>query len=86
MPRGSALSGLEKLLTNMAQDLKELKKEVAKLGRRGAVAGIGKRRGRKPKPKKPCTERGCKRPIYAKGLCVNHYQKARREAQAKKSK
>ena len=47
MPRGSALSGLEKLLTAIATELKGLKKQVNKLGKKRGKPG--RKPGRKPK-------------------------------------
>jgi hypothetical protein len=104
MARGSALSGLEKLLTNIVSEIKELKKQISKVGRQAGKPGpkpkrgrpgrpklkkagrpkilkaaAGKKPGRKPS-KKGCSVRGCKNKHYAKGLCVNHYQSARLKA------
>ena len=99
MPRGSALSGLEKLLTAIATELKGLKKQVNKLGKKkgkpgrkpkkAARMGRPKAKGRVVKRRagrkagKKCSIRGCKKKQYAKGFCVNHYQQARRKARLK---
>jgi len=57
MPRGSVLSGLEKLLKNIASELKGLKRQVAKLAKKRGKPGRkpgpkpGRKPGRKPGPK-----------------------------------
>ncbi len=69
----------------------KLEKQVGKINERVPI-----KRGRPPKAakattagrKKPgrkkiratCSIRGCKESHYSKGLCVNHYQQARRRA------
>ena len=52
-----------------------IKKKAGK--KRGRPKKVTVKRGRKPGPKKICSKRGCKKPVVAKGLCINHYQQMR---------
>jgi hypothetical protein len=65
MPRGSVLSGLERLLGDIRDGLKELKKQVEKLSNAGLPAMGGARRGRKP-GRKPKAKRGAGKRVVAK--------------------
>ncbi len=49
MPRGSALSGLEKLLTSIRSEVKGLQKQIKKLAKK--LGKPGRKPGRKPGPK-----------------------------------
>lgn len=88
MPKIS-LAGLEKWLNNIVSDMKGIQRKLEKLGTKSQRKQAGRkaksvRRG--AKKFKKCVRRGCQNKVYAKGLCVNHYQKMWREAKLKAKK
>jgi hypothetical protein len=94
-PKRGIIYSLEQVLDELLKTNAALNSRLAQMeavligGARpsGAKRGRkpGKKRGRKPSAAKSCSEPGCKRPHYAKGLCASHYQSSRRVKTEKKA-
>ena len=84
MPRPAQLSNLQSLIEDLGQRIGRELADAVRASVPAAVSTGGERRGRPPGVRnvvasgESCGVPGCKRARAAKGLCQNHYGKARR--------